>query len=188
MRAAICFLAIAFPAGSVAAQSYSYDAYSYRHGGTYSIKPAETPDACAELCHTETACKAWSFQRETGGLGAPACELKSSIGPLEDNPLMTSGISPRYAEATEDLETKTDPDALLGGTDAEEKSAALRAPVELILSPPYISSANGRVRIIAYEAPKTVTEPAEITRAVDKTAAPGDLPDSNALRGRTSAP
>ncbi|MEM9668286.1 MAG: PAN domain-containing protein [Pseudomonadota bacterium] len=138
MRTSIIFAAIiGLSAAAVADEhDYSHEQQTYRHGGTYEIVSADDANACASACEADGLCKAWSFQRETSGLGPARCELKSAIGKREENALMVSGISPRYSNygiATPDGKEK---DELLG---------ASAAGINIPSTQPIITSGNARV-------------------------------------------
>ncbi|MEL7481826.1 MAG: PAN domain-containing protein, partial [Pseudomonadota bacterium] len=98
MRAVSLFAFACLLATPIAGEEgFSHEQNTYRFGGTYKMFSGESADECAIACELDGKCKAWSFQRETAGLGAARCELKRTIGPQEANPLMISGISPRLS-------------------------------------------------------------------------------------------
>ncbi|MEO0882737.1 MAG: PAN domain-containing protein, partial [Pseudomonadota bacterium] len=97
MRASIVLAALIGLSGTAISEEdgYSHEQKTYRFGGTYKVIAATDVQSCANRCQLEDVCLAWSFQRETQGLGTARCELKSSVGRAEENALMVSGISPR---------------------------------------------------------------------------------------------
>ncbi|MEO1406960.1 MAG: PAN domain-containing protein [Pseudomonadota bacterium] len=141
MRASILIAATVALAGSAIAEDdgYSYEQKTYRYGGTYSVVSAEHAAECASSCGFDGACKAWSFQRETEGLGLARCELKNTIGKREENALMVSGLSPRLSDYGNAPTDEKDGGELLGGT---------RAGVAIPTLRPTITSANANVSIL----------------------------------------
>lgn len=100
------FALIASAANTASAQDqYSHEPNTYRFGTPYQIVGASSHTSCAALCGQDQVCKSWSFQRATS-LGPSQCELKSSIGRAEANPLMISGINPRIASEGQALQRR----------------------------------------------------------------------------------
>ncbi|MEZ6013291.1 MAG: PAN domain-containing protein [Hyphomonas sp.] len=87
---------------------------TYRFGATYSILPGDTASACQQACSDDGVCVAWSYVSTFEGADA-RCELKRGGGKAQPNPIATSGISPRIAEA---FIPEPKPE-LEGGPDAE---------------------------------------------------------------------
>lgn len=140
MRAYILIAVVIGLSGSSVADEhdYSHEQKTYRFGGTYEVVSAGDAQACANVCQSDEACKAWSFQRETDGMGAARCELKNTIGKAEENALMVSGISPRLADIGNAPKIEDSENQLLGGT---------RAGVSIPTLRPIITSANATVTI-----------------------------------------
>lgn len=111
------------------AQSYSNEPNTYRHGGTYSTTQAHSEQSCAETCRADTKCLAWSFLKPDTGIGSSTCELKQTLGTAEENPLMTSGVSPRFASQHQAAPRPESTDDLLGG-EFEVQHSAAPDPVE----------------------------------------------------------
>ncbi|MEO1475190.1 MAG: PAN domain-containing protein [Pseudomonadota bacterium] len=148
MRLPFVFAATVAMTGAAIADEhdYSHETNTYRFGGTYEVTFATDIKSCAVTCASDNLCKAWSFQRETAGLGSARCELKSTIGVREENALMTSGISPRLADVNNAPQTTDEDGQLLGGKTA----AAVYIPAR----PPIITSVNANVTISdIYETP-----------------------------------
>ncbi len=119
---------------SASAQSYSHEPDTYRHGGTYSTIQSSSEQACAEICRADTKCLVWSFRKPQTAAGPSQCELKQSIGQAEENPLMTSGVSPRFSEQQQAVVAPPTTD-LLGGTQARTFPARTRAARTIASAP-----------------------------------------------------
>jgi PAN domain len=70
---------------------YSID----RTGGDY--RSFETPPdpkgkACADACHSESRCRAWTYRRGGYGTPTPRCFLKETIKPPHRRPCCISGV------------------------------------------------------------------------------------------------
>ncbi len=153
MRHAFLFAAALSLAAGAHADDFSHEPQTYRFGGTYSIVAAADPAACAMACGSDDACLAWSFQRETGGLGPSRCELKRTLGRPEANPLMVSGVAPHLFEEGSVGWQRTD-DGELSGADgaAAPEAPALRATASpLELTPPLVTSENRVIRIMTVD-------------------------------------
>lgn len=122
MRITFLALAATLASGLANAQTYSYEQGTYRQGTTHSFSQTEDAAACAAACGADAACLAWNYQRETG-LGPASCELKSSLGRSQSNPLMVSGVAPRIANQGFGP-TPRDENGLLGGGPMETLSSA----------------------------------------------------------------
>ncbi|MEM6410143.1 MAG: PAN domain-containing protein [Pseudomonadota bacterium] len=153
MRVSLLIAAtIAFAHASIADDhAYSHEQKTYRYGGTYKVVTTNNATDCATSCEYDGQCKAWSFQRETAGLGLARCELKNTIGEREENALMISGISPRLSNYGNASTAESDGSELLGGTSAGITIPTLR---------PTITSANAHVAILG-----TFDGPSPTTRA-----------------------
>ena len=138
--------------GASAQQTYSNEPNTYRYGGTYKTVNASTPNSCASLCGQEQVCLAWSYQRQTRGLGGARCELKSTIGRSVNNPLMVSGVSPQLSSQGQAVQrSPQSTGTLLGGP-------GTRAPQT------FIRNSNASTRLTA---PKALTPaPAPVQRPV----------------------
>jgi hypothetical protein len=70
---------------------YSID----RIGGDYrSFETTVDPNGkpCAEACHAENRCRAWTYRRPGYGTAAPHCYLKESVKPPRHRPCCISGV------------------------------------------------------------------------------------------------
>lgn len=132
MRTLTSLTTVALLAGMAGAQSAPYEDNTYRYGATYRIVATGSAASCIALCAQDQVCQAWSFQRATQSLGGALCELKATIGPAVNNPLMTSGISPRLANARHGARSshpiQTSP-SLLGGPTASLHSGSVKGSV-----------------------------------------------------------
>lgn len=155
MRHAILFAAALSLAASAHAGEFSYEPGTYRFGGTYSIVAATDPDACAMTCGSDDACLAWSFQRQTGGLGPSRCELKRTLGRSEANPLMVSGVAPQLFEEGSVSWQWSDDEELVGASadpaPAPEAPALRASARSLELTPPLVTSENRVIRIMTVD-------------------------------------
>jgi hypothetical protein len=70
---------------------YSID----RYGGDYKsfeTKPDPKGKACADACHAETQCRAWTYRRPGYGATVARCFLKETIKPPRRRPCCISGV------------------------------------------------------------------------------------------------
>ena len=70
---------------------YSID----RAGGDYrsfEIAPDAKGKPCADACHAESRCRAWTYRRSGYGANAARCFLKETIKPPRHRPCCISGV------------------------------------------------------------------------------------------------
>ena len=70
---------------------YSID----RAGGdyhTFDTKPDPKGTPCAEACHADTRCRAWTYRRAGYGTPGPRCYLKNVVKPPRHRPCCISGV------------------------------------------------------------------------------------------------
>lgn len=73
------------------ALEYSID----RAGGdyrTFDVKPDPKGAPCAEACHADARCRAWTYRRAGYGTAAPRCYLKNVVKPPRHRPCCISGV------------------------------------------------------------------------------------------------
>ena len=126
MRFLVPSAAILVCALGASAQSYSNEPNTYRHGGTYSTLQSHSEQSCAESCRADTNCLAWSFLKPHTGIAASTCELKQTVGNAEENPLMTSGVSPRLSSQHQAAPRPEPTNNLLGGQTVQHSARAPR--------------------------------------------------------------
>lgn len=131
MRVLLSAAAALFISLGASAQTYSHEPDTYRHGGTYNTVQASSEQSCAETCRADTACLVWSFRKPHTGIGPSQCELKQSIGLAEENPTMTSGISPRIAGQDQATPRLTQPQGLLGGQTSQARPLVAPRPLQV---------------------------------------------------------
>lgn len=89
----------------------AFDHNVYRFGGTYDVRPVQSPEACASACNGTSECQAWNFIQSTPTVDA-YCELKRGVGRTEPNPIAISGLS---TSLSDQFQTLPKSDGLAGG-------------------------------------------------------------------------
>ena len=171
---------------SASAQSYSHEPDTYRHGGTYSTIQANSEQACAEICRADTKCLVWSFRKPQTAAGPSQCELKQSIGQAEENPLMTSGVSPRFSEQQQAIVAPPTTD-LLGGTQAHTFPTRTRATRTTASAPAtYVTAAPTQLHESAFGTAPTKRARVAATRPTGRVLSPNDPRIIRNQTGQTS--
>ena len=148
--------ALIFSMGA-SAQTYSHEANTYRHGGTYSTVQSSSEQSCAETCRADTQCLVWSFRKPQTGVGPSQCELKQSIGYAENNPTMTSGISPRFASQHQAAPRPEVSNGLLGGVVSQTQAPAAPRALQISADHAPVSTAPTPTRPVRRQRASTST-------------------------------